>query len=138
MPSLLQLLFLDLALCLVASGHASTVRKDRPVYMPGGAFLLSFSLVLHARLAPFPRLPFTTAFASLFLCLHSLSLEVFALPGALRLFWTESASLSELLVSALLRTLLNCASALFIFGSNTCLPVPSGSSEAVFACSRGI
>ena len=27
------------------------VRKDRPVYMSGGAFLLSFSLVLHARLA---------------------------------------------------------------------------------------
>ena len=36
------------------------VRKDRPVYMSGGAFSLSFSLVLSARLAPFHRLPFTT------------------------------------------------------------------------------
>ena len=26
----------------------------------GGAFLLSFTLVLHARLAPFPRLPILT------------------------------------------------------------------------------
>ena len=98
----------------------SDMRKDRRVHMPGRAFLLFSSLVLHARLAPFPRLPFTTAFASLFHCLHSLRSKCFALPGALRLFWTESALLSERPVSALLRTLLSCASALFIFGSNAC------------------
>ena len=55
--------FSDLALC--ASWSAGTprlrhVRKDRPVYMSGGAFLLSFSFGLHESLASFSRLPFTT------------------------------------------------------------------------------
>ena len=50
---------------LCASWSAGTprlrhVRKDRPVYMSGGAFSHSFSLVLSARLAPLHRLPFTT------------------------------------------------------------------------------
>ena len=85
---------------LCASWSAGTprlrqhVRKDRPVYM------------LHARLAPFPRLPFTTVCASLFHCLQSLRSKCFALPGTLRLFFTKSALLSELLVSGLLRALL--------------------------------
>ena len=62
-PAAASSLFFDLALC--ASWSAGTprlrhVRKDRPVYMSGGAFSLSFSLVLFARLAPFRRLPFTT------------------------------------------------------------------------------
>ena len=54
------------------------VRKDLPVNMSGGAFSLSFSLVLHARLARFHRLPFTTASRVLPFCLHSLLWRCFA------------------------------------------------------------
>ena len=62
-PAAASSLFFDLALCL--GGQRARLDSDmcariRPVYMSGGAFSLSFSLVLSARLAPFHRLPFTT------------------------------------------------------------------------------
>ena len=58
---------------LCASWSAGTprlrhVRKVLPVYMSGGAFSLSFSLVLSARLAPFHRLPSRLFIVSLFVC----------------------------------------------------------------------
>ena len=73
MPSLLQLSFF--LTWLRASWSADTprlrhVRKDRPVFMSGGAFMLS--LMLHARLAPFLLLPLTTVSRESSLCLHSL------------------------------------------------------------------
>ena len=63
MPSLLQLLFSFLT-WLCASRSVGTPRL-RHVWWS----LLALSLVLHTRLAPFPRLPLTTAFMSLsFVC----------------------------------------------------------------------
>ena len=121
-PSL-QLLFSfpDLASRLAVGGHAST----QPCLME--PFLLSFSLVLHGRPAPFPQLPLTTAFMGPFsLCtLFSRGASLSA-RGFTTLLWIESALLSVPRVSALLQTLLSCASC--SFSGQT--PV---SSEPVFA-----
>ena len=129
--------FFDLALCLVVSGHASTHTCAQ-----GSAGLHAWwslhALFTHScfthRLAS-PSLGYRSRLLSrVFSFVCTLFCRSASLcPAPVRPFWTESAPLSELPVSALLRTLLSCASALFIFVSHTCLPAPSGSSEAVFA-----
>ena len=114
MPSILQLLFSfpDLALRPAVGGHPST---QTCLVEPSCSLLLScFTRVWHQFLGCRSRL-----FHESLSCLHSLLSRCFTLPGALRLFWTKSALLSELPVSALLRTLLSCAPAPFIYLSCT-------------------
>ena len=76
-PAAASSLFFDLALS-AGTPQLRQMRKDRPVYMSGGAFSLSFSLVLSACLAPFHRAPFTTVHRES-LCLHPLLSKCFAL-----------------------------------------------------------